>query len=398
MDIFEKEIHKETVFQDRNVLSPHYVPDELPFREKEIEKMMKILAPSLSDKKPNNIFIYGKTGTGKTSSTKYVIKRLEEVKEKYNRKIKCFYLNCNITNTKYQVLHKLVTECYPTENFLGFPASYIYDKLKEYISTLELQCVVVLDEIDKVKDIDDLLYSLTRINDELTKGGLSIIGITNNVSFKRNLDPRALSTLCEEEIVFPPYNAEQLTVILKERCEIGFKPSAVDDSAINLAAALAAQESGDARYVLKLILKAGEIADENGDKIVTDKHVLEARKGVEEEIVYELISSFPEHQKIVLYAIATLSLQGSTHVTLKGSKMNELMSGEVYERYVFLCKNLGKEPRSARWFREYLNELEMQGLIITAPSGPGIRGNTTLIKLSYPAEKVKKVIEEKIFV
>lgn len=393
-DIFEKELQKPSLFLDRNVLSPHYIPETLPFREKEIEKIMKILAPALSGKRTHNLFIYGETGVGKTAATKHVINKLIQVKEKYNVEVDTLYVNCRILNTKYQVMLKCAEYCNPNDTFLGFPFSHLFDKFIGHLKKNGTRFVVVLDELDKVKNLDDLIYTLTRANDELDNAHIQVIGITNNLKFKDALDPRSKSTLCEEEMIFPTYNADQLKEILKQRAKQGFKSGTIDESAINLASALAAQESGDARYALKLLLKAGEIADTDG-KSVSDKHVIKARKGVEEEIVYEMINQLAEHKKIVLYSIALLSQEGSHYTKLSGMSNNTVFfSGEVYERYENICKQLDRKTRSARWCREYINDLDMLGLITTTISGKGIRGNTTLIKLAFPGEKVKSVIEK----
>jgi len=396
-DIFEKEMLKDTIFLDRNVLSSHYIPDTLPHREKEIERIMKTLSQTLKGKPPRNLFIYGKTGTGKTSTTKHVIDKLLQVKEKYKVGVDSVYINCRMLNTKYQVLLKCAEFCNPRRNFIGFPFSVLIDAVIQYAKRDRLNLIVVLDEIDKVKNLDDLMYSLTRANEALEAGHIGIIGITNNVTFKKELDPRSRSTLCEEEIVFPPYNANQLQAILKQRVKLSFKDNAVDDAAVNLASAMAAQESGDARYALNLILKAGEIADDEGVKKVNDDYVSRARKAVEEEIVYEMIVNLPEHEKIVLYAIASLTAEGSHYHRLDGTADERvLFSGEVYEKYESVCRELDKSPRSARWCREYINDLDMLGLITISLSGKGVRGNTTLIRLAFPANKVKQVIEKKL--
>ncbi|MEM3412097.1 MAG: orc1/cdc6 family replication initiation protein [archaeon] len=396
-DLFEREINKPTVFADKNVLSPHYIPAVLPHREEQINKIMKMLSPALEKKKPNNIFMYGKVGSGKTCVTKHIIEKLLTVKDKYNAIIDAIYVNCNIQDTKYQVLLKCVEYCYPNEKFEGYPFSHLFSRLLKYVEDKESNLIIVLDEIDKVKNIDDLLYALTRANDELKRGSISIIGITNNIALKQQLDPRSKSTLCEEEIIFPPYNAEQLRDILKNRAEIGFKKGKIDESAISLAAAFAAQESGDARYALKLIIKAGELADEHNREKVTDREVREARLGVEKEIVYDLILNLPDHQKLVLYAIACLTLDPSHYHRLDGIVDKTIVfSGEVYEEYEKICKKMGEDPRTARWCRQYLNELDMLGLITTTLSGKGIKGNTTLIRLSFPADKVKEVLEKSL--
>ena len=395
-DIFESELKKATVFQDRNVLSQSYIPETLPHREKEIERMMKTLAPMLSKKIIHNLFIYGKTGTGKSSSTRHILNRLGDVREKYDASVDFIYVNCHNCNTKYQVMLKCAEYCAPGKPFIGYPFSHLFEEVKKKVQDNDTSFLIVLDEVDKVKDIDELMYTLTRANDELDHGRISLIGITNSVGFKEQLDPRPKSTLCEEEMVFPPYNATELESILRQRGELGFKQGAIDESAINLAAALAAQESGDARYALKLILKAGQIADDLKEKRVTDSHVQIASEGVEEEIVYEIINTLPEHQKIVLYAITLLTEDGSRMSKLDGSMDEDavLYSGEVYDKYRGLCKVYGKKARTARWCRDYLNDLDMMGLITTSISGKGIRGNTTLIQLAYPQEKVKRVLEK----
>lgn len=394
-DIFEQELQKETVFKDRNVLSPHYIPDTLPYREKEIEKIMKTLAPSLSNKDSNNLFLYGKTGTGKTSVSKHVVNKLVEVKDKYDVTVDPVYVNCRIQDTKYQVILKMVGYCYPDKDFIGYSFAHLHDKLVDYINKTATNFIVMLDEIDKNKNIDDLVYTLTRINDEIKKGQLILIGITNRVNFKENLDSRSKSTLCEEEIVFPSYNADQLKEILRQRAEEGFKEEAIDKSAINLAAAMAAQESGDARRALILIQKAGDIADNNEADRITDKEVKEARESVEKEIVHETIDTLPEHEKILLYSIAQLTADGAHYEKLNGSTDEKtLMSGQVYNRYESLCEQRGKDPKTPRWCREYIDDLDMLGLVTTDISGKGVRGNTTLIKLAYPAEQVKSVLED----
>ena len=84
-------------------------------------------------------------------------------------------------------------------------------------------------------------------------------------------------------MVFPPYNAQELAEILRQRVGIAFRPGTVDESAITNAAAIAAQESGDARTAVMLLLRAGEIADRKNSGSVTDEEVKKAKKQVEEE-------------------------------------------------------------------------------------------------------------------
>lgn len=392
---FEGLFKESNVFADREVLSPHYVPNHLLFRERQIIEIENALTPSLRGERGRNVFIYGKTGTGKTSCMKYVIER---VKRLPMVKASISYINCRVYNSRYRVLSKIASDHIPMYAKRGYGVIDIYEKIISWIEEDSKILLVILDEIDIIKDLDDLIYTLSRANSDIRSGGITIIGISNKVSFKEDLDPRSLSTLYENELVFKPYNSNELSAILKERTEKGFRPGVVDPASINLAAAIAAKESGDARLALKIISKAGEIAEESGLKAVTPKEVGEASKFAEEEIAYELINTLPEHQRLIVYAIAVMTLGGSRYKRLiEGSNDSFVLSGEIYNRYTSIAESLHKEPKSSRLYRRYIADLDMQGIILSYDSGKGIRGHTKLIRLAYPPVKIKDMIERTLF-
>ncbi|MBI5228415.1 AAA family ATPase [Candidatus Micrarchaeota archaeon] len=394
MTSFDQVMLKKSIFLNASVLSPHYVPKDLPFREHQITEIMTILSSALRGQKPRNLIIYGKTGTGKTCTVKHVME--EFIKAAKNGSM--HYVNCRIYNSRYRILQKIMKNYVPELEKSGFGLPYLYEKLIEIASGGQ-QIVLVLDEVDMVKDLDELVYTLTRSNDEIQNGGVSIIGISNKLSFKDALDPRSRSSLYETEMVFPPYSAEQLQKILSERVKEGFVDNVVDPSAINLAAAITSQETGDARYALKLLHRAGELAEHENKTKISDSEVEAARKKVEFDLTAETINTLPQMHQIVLYSIASLSLSGSKYTRLEREKDSGdegalLFSGEVYEDYERACKKLGKRARSTRWYREYLNDLEVLGLISTIPSSKGIRGHTTLIKMCSDPKSIKDILHK----
>jgi archaeal cell division control protein 6 len=389
------DIFKESkIFANREVLSPHYIPAHLLFRDQQINEIVKSMTPSLRGEKGRNLFIYGKTGTGKTSCMRYVI---EKIKELPSLKAKISYVNCRIYNSRYRVLNKITSDHMPLYAKRGYGIIDIYERIINWIDEDGKILIVVLDEIDVVKDLDDLVYTMTRANSDLKSGGIMIVGISNRISFKEDLDPRSRSTLYENELVFPSYNSKELADILKDRTASGFKPNRIEGEAISLAAAYAAKESGDARLALKIITKAGELAEERSLDKITTKEVNEAAKEADEELAYDLVNTLPEHQKLIVYAIALLSGTGSRYKKLTEGSDTYIFSGEVYNRYAALAESLHREAKSSRWYRKYISDLEMQGLIQTYESGKGIRGHTKLIKLSYPPEKIKGTVEKSIF-
>ena len=395
MAFFDQMESKITIFKNSTVLSPHYIPRDLPFRESQIKEIVSILTPALKAQKPRNIILYGKTGTGKTCCVKRIMEDFEGA-SKENALIQ--YVNCRIYNTRYRILQKILKTTVPEAEKTGFGATFFYEKLVETVSKGK-QMIIVLDEIDMVKDLDELVYTLTRANDELLGGGVSIIGISNRLSFKDALDPRSKSSLYETEMVFPPYTAEQLRKILTERAREGFAAESVEPSAINLAAAITSQETGDARYALKLINKAGEIAEAQSKKKITDSDVEEARKKVEIDLTKETITTLPEMHQIVLHAIATLANTGSKYSRLEVEENEDrtLFSGEVFEEYEKVCRKLSKKPRSLRWYKEYISDLEVLGLVSTALSSKGIRGKTTLIRMGSAAPEIEKITQSILF-
>jgi archaeal cell division control protein 6 len=241
------------------------------------------------------------------------------------------------------------------------------------------------------------MYSLSRGNDEIRKGSITVLGISNNLTFKEKLDPRTKSSLCERELVFNPYNANELKKILSERCEKAFKEGTVKEEAISLAAALSAQESGDARTAVMLMQRAGELADHKNLEIIDDTLVEEAKNSVEEEIIISMISTLPEQQQFVLYAIAQMS--GKAQFTRVNGEVEKgvMFSGEIFETYQQLAKKFDQRTITSRWYRQYINELEMYGLILVTNSGKGIKGQTRLIKLGFDADKIKSALEKELF-
>ncbi len=398
MNLFEKQLTKQSVFTDKDIISPHHVPQRLPFREKQIDEITQGLVSVVNSAKPNNLFVYGKTGTGKTSTVKFVTDQLNEFVSLRNLPVYSTYINCRSHSSKYKVLLKAVRAFFPSNDFLGYSASFVYEKLLDFASQNGAHIILILDEIDKVKDIDELVYLLSRGNDELQKGSITLIGISNNLMFKDKLDPRSKSSLCEREMVFSPYNATELKEILFDRCEKAFRPGSVTESAIGLAAAIAAQESGDARTAVMLLQRAGEIADRDQVLIVDETYVEKAKASVEEEIIFSMISTLPEQQQMVLYAISQMTMQRKGLRKVNGEiEEGVLFSGEIFETYLDIAKKFDLKPITSRWYRQYINELEMYGLILVTSSGKGIKGQTRLIKLGFDASRIKVALEKELF-
>lgn len=365
---------RSSIFRDKEILHPEYIPETLPHREEQIKKLAEILIVALKGVRPSNVLIYGLTGTGKTAVAKYVIKRLVEKAPTLNVKLRSAYVNTRKVDTTYRVLASIASSLGLKIPVTGIAISEVY---RRYINGLENWGglhIVVLDEIDYYvrREGDDLLYKLVRINEELSRARVVLIGITNDINFVESLDPRIRSSLGEEEIVFPPYNAEQLYDILKQRAEKAFQPGAIDHDVISYCAALAAREHGDARRALDLLRVAGEIAEREGVDRVMISHVKKAVVELEEGRIYQTASTLPLHAKLVLKAIIDI-------VRVKGSGT----TGEVYNKYVDIATDHGYEPLTQRRVSEIISQLDMIGLVNAVVVSRGRYGKTKIIKVKH---------------
>ena len=371
-------VKNSAIFKNREYLLPDYIPEELPHRENEIKKLASILVQLYRGERPSNIFIYGLTGTGKTAVTKYVLSNLQ-------RKLNNFeyvYINARQTDTPYRILADIIEILGDKVPFTGLSTAELYRRMVKVLERSERVMIIVLDEIDALvkKHGDDILYKLTRVNYDVHKSKISIVGITNDVKF---IDPRVRSSLGEEELVFPPYNAEQLEDILKKRAVLAFREGVVSESIIKLCAAIAARDHGDARRALDLLRVAGEITERERKNQVGEEEVEKARVEIERDRVYEVIATLPFHSKLVLLSI----IKGLT-------KNTRLTTGEIYDLYRNIATSMGSEFVTQRRASDIINELDMMGIISARVVNRGRYGKTKEVVLAVDSGIVLKALLE----
>ena len=383
------------IFKNKSLLQTNYTQSEIPHREEQIKQIASILAPVLRGEKTSNLFLYGKTGTGKTLSVQFVQEELHKrVKKDSGFKLRIEYLNCKlkkVSDTEYRILAELIKKMGGKVPLTGLPTQAVYSKFMETIDSEKQLVVLILDEIDQtIKKIsNDFLYNLTRLNSELSKSQICIVGISNNLTFLEELDPRVRSSLSEEEIVFPPYNALQLQDILNKRSILAFKEGVVQEGVIAKCAAFAAREHGDARRALDLLRIAGELAERDSSRKILLKHIDEANNKIERDKILDVVSSEPKQFQLVLKAIVSLSENS------KGS----IFTGDVYNVYQDLCIRNHLEVLTQRRVSDIIQEFDMLGIINVRVISKGRGGRMREIKLAISKDitnKAKEIIENSL--
>ncbi|MFC7216134.1 Cdc6/Cdc18 family protein [Saliphagus sp. GCM10025334] len=362
-----------TIFRDENVLRDSHTPKTLIERDEELTAYQSALRPVVNGAQPKNLFLYGQTGVGKTLATKLVLERLStDLEPMADVDLHTVFLNCKSLSSSYQVAANLVNEFREPDNQIkttGYPSGMINQMLWDHLNELEVShCLIVLDEVDSIGNDDDILYQVPRSNDNGLVDGtqVGVIGISNDFTFRDNLSARVKDSLCDEEILFSPYDANQLRRILEQRAEQAFHDDVLDDNVIPLAAAFAGQSSGSARQALRRLYKAGDIARDQGATLVTEGHIRLADRAVERDKVWEELLRVPTHSKLTLYALLMLEAEGE--LPAKRSA--------IYERYRIAANRIDIDPRTDRTVHDRLSQLTLKGFLDVEEKNKGPKGGS----------------------
>ena len=382
---FDNYLEKEPLFTNKKYLQSNYTPQEIMHRDDQIEQIAGILAPALRMEKPSNIFIYGKTGSGKTVVSKYVSEQLINISKEKGVSLKIIYLNCKmkrVSDTEYRIIAQLTNSLGGKVPATGLPTDEVYKLFVNEIEKQKQLIIIILDEIDQLvaKAGDGILYNLTRLNSDLKQTQISLIGISNDLVFIDNIDPRVKSSLSEEELVFPPYNALQLQDILKKRVKLAFRKDVIKEGVVEKCSAYAAREHGDARRALELLRVAGELAERKGENFVGIKHLDDAEEKIERERIVDIVTTQPKQFQISLLSILSLI-----------DDKKALFTGDIYDIYKQNCKNCGLKPLTQRRVSDIVAELDMLGIINAKVISKGRYGRTREISLAIPQSTVPKI-------
>jgi cell division control protein 6 len=399
MDIpnfLENFMKKESLFKNKAALQSSHNPDEILHRDDQIGYIAKVLAPALRMERPSNLFIYGKTGSGKTLTTQATVKHIETVSLKEGVPIKFIYINCKlkkVADTEYRLIAEITRFFGRAVPPTGLPTDEVYNIFYKTLDKEKQIVILILDEIDQLvkKTGDEIIYNLTRVNTELKNAQLSIVGISNDIMFADNLDPRVKSSLSEEELVFPSYNALQIQDILKKRSIEAIKEGVLEEGVIAKCAAYAAREHGDARRALELLRVAVELAERKGIQKINIKELDEAEEKIEKDRVLDIITTQPKQFQLTLYAILLLYDQDK--------KKNTIFTGEIYLLYKDLCLKTNLRPLTQRRVSDVIAEFDLLGIINAKVISKGRYGRTREISVVTNETlniKIKSLLENSL--
>ncbi|WP_076611028.1 orc1/cdc6 family replication initiation protein [Natronorubrum thiooxidans] len=356
------------IFDRRDVLREDYQPEEIVGRDEELQQYISALQPVINGDQPANIFLYGKAGVGKTACTRYLLSELKTDAADYGIDLTTVRTNCEDLSTSYQVAIQLINKFRDPSDQLkptGYPRRQVNEWLWEELDAIGGTIIIVFDEVDHIDD-DSILYQIprARANGNLEQSKVGIIGISNDFKFRESLSSKVQSSLCEKEVQFPAYNANELRDILRTRADIAFYDGVIPHEVIAKCAAFGAKDAGDARQSLDLLMEAGDVAVEQDADQVCEEHVDEARALLEQSRIIDGVAGLTQQGHLVLYALLMLYEEGETPVRAR----------DVQNRYEIVCKRAATEPLVPRRMRDHLGELAMLGIATRIERNKGESG------------------------
>ena len=358
------------IFARKELLKVGHVPESTRIvgRDDEIEAVAAELRPMVRDDPPNNVMIYGKTGTGKSLVARHVTGRAQRAAESNGVAAGAVYVDCAQHNTQTRVARTITRSLNETgETDFDIPRAGIgsgeyYDYLWEILDTAYDSVIIILDEVDRLDD-DDILMQLSRARESgKADCHLGVIGVSNKIEYRDRLNERVKSSLREEEFVFQPYDANQLREIMKHRRD-AFHDGVLTTDVIPLTAAVAAQEHGDARKAIEILRHAGELAERSNDDTVSEEHVREAQEWAEIDRFEELLRGSTTQVKFILYSLALLSEENPA--------ADGFSTSRIYKRYQKTAEKIDADVLSEHRVYELLKEQAFLGVIESTRTGGG---------------------------
>ena len=357
-------------------------------REEKANELVGYLLGGLSKGyTPPFIFVYGRTGSGKSSTVRTVCANLTS-------HLSYSVVNLRNANTLYAAAIFIVEELGGEVDYARGRRISVQDIIDDLTECIKKRSdgrlfVLVLDEFDAVfseprGNPSNFVYKMTQMLDTLAREHypVTVIAIMNDFLASSELDERIKSRLgASPEIFFEPYTKSELVAILENKAAAAFiSKESVKPDILEYISEQVSLEHGDARRAIDLLRVAAEVAGEKGSPEVLREHVDIAMNIVYSDKVAAAMKRASYHTRIACGALVRLSY------LLQEGQGTWFSTSTLYSQY--RNKVIGKiPPVQYRRFSDILGELENLGLA-TSRTGTGSRGYGRQYKLAVPAECV----------
>lgn len=317
------------MISNARVLQDDFLPREVVHRHSQMNRIAAALEPVVEGDKPENAFLAGPSGAGKTCIARYSLDRLQE----QLLEVETHYVDCWQHSKRFRVLYKVLEGVGTTYDI---HRSTPHDEMLERLETLDTPYIVVLDEVDQLEDKDVLreLYAIPKIT--------MVLIANREEDVVATLDERLQSRLrSSERVHFEKYTEDEIVSILTDRVQWGLDPACISADKLRTIATAAA---GNARDAISILRSAARHAERNSSEEITDEFIDEAVPKARAEIRQKNVERLNEHQQILFDLV---------------SETDEIAPGTLYSQY----EEAVDEPRTKRTCRTYLSKLQRYNLI-----------------------------------
>jgi cell division control protein 6 len=163
---------------------------------------------------------------------------------------------------------------------------------------------------------------------------------------------------------------------------MAFEPNVVGEDVVDLVTELAVSESGNARFAIELLWRAGKYADAENMDEVEPECVREAVSSIIPTLRKSELSSLGRHEK--LFLLGTVRI-------FKDCQKGYASLSDVEKAYAVVCEEYGEKPNSHTQLWNYVQLLSALGILKTEVASIGTRGRATRISLpAVPATQLEK--------
>jgi len=397
------------LFKDYKVFTESYIPSNLINREEKLSKLVdyyKYITESPGSFSRIAVVygtVRGRSGIGKTTLARLAALRVSEMARRNGYNVKPVYVNVYSMTGVNQILSSIIGQ-------LGIRGvkprgSSPIELMKAILDDAyrkDYYIILIVDEIQSILrrrgfSEEQLVYLFFRYN-EVFSGLLDSYRIYPMLVVFDMIEwgkmPGQIRSMVGLEIGLQPYSSYELYDILYDRIERGLlEPSRFPSSLIEMIAEYLGYDrsgEGNARTAINVARQSVEAAEARGDDVVKEEYVREALSMVGTFKVSEYsVESLGLHQKILLYALTLLALR---------NEGDWITMGLLEDEYRSVCEWLGEKPRVHSQIFEYVKELSFKGIIQTTLSGKGMRGRTTLVRVSpdIPVNPLKMLLEKEL--
>jgi cell division control protein 6 len=386
-----------SVFKDETKLDITYIPNRLPHRDRELRLLMEFFSFTLQfpGKMAQRVIIFGDVGTGKTVLSQRFGVDITHEANKLGINLRYVHVNCReYRGSLFLILYHIVSVFHPTFPRRGYSAEELLRILLQILDEENAYVILALDEFESLveRENSEAVYKLTRLQEirQDKPQRLSLICILRDLKTIEKLDSSTRSTLQSNIISLMKYSKQQLIDILNDRVSLAFKSLTVPEDTISLTGDIAFSESGNARFGIELLWRAGKYADAEDLDVVTPECVRKAVSSIIPTMRKSDLASLSFHEKLFLLGIARIFKEGQkAYISLTDAE----------QAYAVVCEEFNMKPHSHTQLWKYLQTLSHVGIVETEVSAAGNRGRSTLIYLPripiHELEKELSVLLEK---